>query len=815
MKLKKYMLAGMLCAASILQVSDSYAFKVTQGTVKNKGINIRSASGTDSKVLSSAQAGAKLQIVDKVTGTDGNEWYVIYVDGSKKGYIRSDLIALDEAQNDQENQKSDSTNSENVETSSTQSNSMKTSANSQSDTNTNNQTSTESQTGTVTKNGTGRVKGAGVRLRSSSSTSSEILATCKNNKKVNLLKKVVGADAKTWYQVSLTMSGKKQVGYIRSDLLKIVKDITTEEKENNTVVVAEDTPSGAVKGTNVNVRMQPVDGMSICKLSTNHTVTIKEKVNGSDGKVWYHILFTYSGVRQEGYIRSDYVVVEENTNITNETPQPSTQNERKSAQIKGINVRIRQSAVNGTVLCQESTGFAVTIVGELTGSDGKLWYEVSFIKNGKEQNGFVRSDFVTLSEETAIIRDDAFEAELDKENFPESYRIYLRALHEKHPNWVFKAAHTGLDWTEVVSKESKVGTNFVSKNSIISYKSMEKTAYNLRENRWYTFDGGSWVAASKQVVAYYLDPRNFLDDEGIFQFETLEYREYQTVEGVSNMLRNTFMKGNFTEPDGTKKSYAQTFVDIGKSIGVNPYHLVARCYQEQGSGKSGSISGKEKGYENLFNYFNIGAYSTNGSSPVTQGLIYASKTSEKYGRPWNTHYKSLLGGSTYLADKYIKKGQNTLYFQKFNVVNKTNGLYTHQYMTNLLAACSEAAKMKKAYGEVDFSMEFVIPVYNNMPAKPCAKPTANVNPNNYLKELKVSEYTLSPAFDAEVTEYTLTVAQNIKSVKISARAAAGTSTVEGLGTVKLEKGLNTITISCKSQEGTIRTYTINITRKKK
>lgn len=814
MKLKKYMLAGMLCAFGIMQASDSYAFKTTQGTVKNKGINIRSEAGMDSKVLSSAKAGAKLQIVDKVTGTDGNEWYVIFVDGSKKGYIRSDLITLDEEQNAKENQKSDSTMSGNIETSSTQ-----VSADIQSDVNATDPISTVEENDTVTKTGTGRVKGTGVRLRSSSSTSSEILATCKNNKKVSLLKKVVGADAKTWYQVSITISGKKQVGYIRSDLLKIVKEITVKDKKKE--VVAEDIPNGAVKGVNVNVRMQPVDGMRICKLSTNHTVTIKEKVAGNDGKEWYYILFTYSGVRQEGYIRSDYVVAEQNVNTTNKeenTSQESTQTEqteRKSAQIKGINVRIRQSAVNGTVLCQESSGFAVTIIDELIGSDGKLWYQVSFIKNQKEQNGFVRSDLVTFSEETAIIRDEAFEAELDKENFPESYRIYLRALHEKHPNWIFKAAHTGLDWSEVVSKESVVGRNFVSKNSIVSYKSLDKTAYNLKENRWYTFDGGSWVAASEAVVSYYLDPRNFFDDEGIFQFETLEYREYQTVEGVSKMLKSTFMKGNFTEPDGSEKSYAQTFVDIGKSIGVNPYHLAARCYQEQGNGKSGSISGKVKGYENLFNYFNIGAYATNGNSPVTQGLIYASKTSEKYGRPWNSHYRSLLGGSTYLADKYIKKGQNTLYFQKFNVVNKTNGLYTHQYMTNLLAACSEAAKMKKAYGDNDYSMEFVIPVYHNMPSKPCTKPTANVNPNNYLKELKVSEYTLSPAFDAEVTEYALTVEKSVKSVKISAKTVAGTSTVEGMGNVKLQKGLNTITLSCKSQEGMVRTYTIHITRKKK
>ena len=361
--------------------------------------------------------------------------------------------------------------------------------------------------------------------------------------------------------------------------------------------------------------------------------------------------------------------------------------------------------------------------------------------------------------------------------------------------------------------ESKVGKNFVPKNSIVSYKSLEKTAYSYTENKWYTFDGGSWVAASKAVVAYYMDPRNFLTESGAYQFETLEYKDYQTKEGVAAMLSSTFMKGDYVEPDGTTKSYADTFVEVGKSISVNPYHLAARCYQEQGTGKSGSISGTVKGYENIFNYFHIGAYATAKNSPVTQGLIYASKTDTKYQRPWNTRYKSILGGSTYLADKYIKVGQNTLYFQKFNVVNKTNGIYSHQYMTNLMAASSEATRMKKAYNDATMAMEFLIPVYNNMPDAACAKPTANENPNNYLSALSVGKYTLSPAFDASVTEYSLTVDSDVKEVTVSATAVAGTSTISGTGKVALEKGTNTVSVVCRSASGENRTYTIYITRK--
>lgn len=138
------------------------------------------------------------------------------------------------------------------------------------------------------------------------------------------------------------------------------------------------------------------------------------------------------------------------------------------------------------------------------------------------------------------------------------------------------------------------------------------------------------------------------------------------------MLAGSFMNGDYTEPDGSVRNYADAFIEIGRQVGVSPYHLAARCYQEQGKGKSDSIKGTVEGFENIFNYYNIGAYASGGNSPTRQGLIYASgQTSgaNNYERPWNTRYKSLLGGAEYVAQKYVKVKQNTLYFQKFNVVN--------------------------------------------------------------------------------------------------------------------------------------------------
>ena len=63
------------------------------------------------------------------------------------------------------------------------------------------------------------------------------------------------------------------------------------------------------------------------------------------------------------------------------------------------------------------------------------------------------------------------------------------------------------------------------------------------------------------------------------------------------------MNGDYTEPDGSVRNYADAFIEIGRQVGVSPYHLAARCYQEQGKGKSDSIKGTVEGFENIFNYY--------------------------------------------------------------------------------------------------------------------------------------------------------------------------------------------------------------------
>ena len=81
-------------------------------------------------------------------------------------------------------------------------------------------------------------------------------------------------------------------------------------------------------------------------------------------------------------------------------------------------------------------------------------------------------------------------------------------------------------------------------------------------------------------------------------------------------------------------------------------------------------------------------------------------------------YKSIKGGSKFITESYIKYGQTTVYYQKYNVVNKNN-LYGNQYMTNVWGAYSEGRIMRSKYikyGILESNFTFNIPLYVGMPA---------------------------------------------------------------------------------------------------
>lgn len=229
-----------------------------------------------------------------------------------------------------------------------------------------------------------------------------------------------------------------------------------------------------------------------------------------------------------------------------------------AATVKASSLNVRSGAGTGyQAIGRLAAGASIQVLGEQRGTDGKTWYQIRFSgTGGTEQTGYVSAEYVRLP--VSYTTDSDFEAKLSAEGFPESYKNGLRQLHAQYPNWVFKAKKTGLDWNTVIENEALLGRNLVSSGSISSWKSVESGAYNWDNSTWTGFDGSNWVAASEDIIRYYMDPRNFLDDIYVFQFLSHEYNSStQTRDGLAKMVEGSFLSGT-TDSTGTGSSTGST-----------------------------------------------------------------------------------------------------------------------------------------------------------------------------------------------------------------------------------------------------------------
>ncbi len=461
----------------------------------------------------------------------------------------------------------------------------------------------------------------------------------------------------------------------------------------------------------------------------------------------------------------------------------------------------------------------VTILSEHESSNNDtnnpIWYKVSIKRSGTTYTGYVSAGLVIVNTDSGPL-----------ENVPEEYKSYIEQLLTAHPDWNFVIYDTGIEWKSLFYENAQCafGTNVVHSSYPLSYRSTQSGAYNWRTDVWYNPDKETgWYQANAQLIAYYMDPRNFLNEQHIFMFEALSYDEKtQTLDGVKKILSGSFMDDvEIKNSNNEKILYAQAYINAGQIADVSPYHLASRTVQEVGKNGSGSTSGTYKAkdgtdYSGYYNFYNIGA--TASSDPIGNGLKYATGTTsnntqkERYLLPWNSQYKAIVGGAKWIGYGYINNNQDTLYYQKFNVVNK---VWTHQYMANVMAPASESVTIKNAYsnlGILDNSFTFIIPYYKNMPAEACAPPVkSNASPNNWLSSLKIGNYDID--FDAGKTSgYSLEVGGAVSSVNISATTVNSKAKVEGVGTVSLKEGNNTINVVVTAENGDKRTYTVNITR---
>lgn len=291
---------------------------------------------------------------------------------------------------------------------------------------------------------------------------------------------------------------------------------------------------------------------------------------------------------------------------------------------------------------------------------------------------------------------------LSESKYP-GYKELIDELKEKHPNWTFTLFYTKLDWEEVISNEGHSDNREYPLNLVPdSSEYPEDWKCEICGDK--TYDNGTWLCASDKAIKSQMDPRNILNDEEIFQFKELNYVENAcTQDGLEEITQDTFLEGD---------TISQALLQAGENANLDPYFIASRLIQEQG--RKGTVMSRGYDYEGniVYNPFNINAIGNSQEEILQNAGKYA------YEQGWDTLDKAIIGGIDFMKKGYIDKAQNTLYLQKFDIVNQDGSLYTNQYMQNLLAPKSEEKNMKSIYessNTVDSNLNFIIPLYENMP----------------------------------------------------------------------------------------------------
>lgn len=469
-----------------------------------------------------------------------------------------------------------------------------------------------------------------------------------------------------------------------------------------------------------------------------------------------------------------------------------------TAYIEGTDVNVRTGPGTGYTSIEKLSNTSATVLDTITTSGG-IWYKISYSGSSGISEGYIfyDSDYIRV---VTYDPDADFETKISA--FPESYRDALRSLHASYPNWEFVPDPIKLSFKEAVALESvemRKQVNFLSQP--VSWRSMGPGAYEWNTGKWITTNGG-WTGASREIVAYYMDPRNFLNSSEIYMFLQQSYDpNYQTEAGLEKIVAGSFLANGYSDSDDTayNGSYIKVIMEAARQSGVNPYIIASKIIQEQGAqGSSNLISGTTS-HGKYFNFMNWKASGSSEAEVIANGLQYAQN------KGWSTRSASIIGGAELLADGYLEAGQNTYYYQDFNVKNP-NKLW-HQYAQAVHDARSKGTSIAKTYqNETDYSLNFLIPVFSSMPESVSPKPVQNDTINNYYFD-KIEVSGLTPSFNMFTYYYDLQVWGD---TSIYYELLPNTSYV-GETTFNVKKGSdNEIVLKVKSESGYIMDYVIQI-----
>jgi mannosyl-glycoprotein endo-beta-N-acetylglucosaminidase len=562
--------------------------------------------------------------------------------------------------------------------------------------------------------------GSGLNLRESSSTGSTVLAKLANGTEVQVF-----SSANGWAKVQ----ANGMTGYVSTAFLSETNPNTVTPPEQQTVSKY----VNVSVGSSLNMRNSPsVSSSIIIKIARGVAVTVLSEANG-----WANI----EAYGQTGYVSSEYLTPTNpvtgtdtstssngtttgtsGTTVGTTAASDSSDNSATGLTtvnnsdttgnpnvinyvnvIYGSSLNMRSSAsTSSSIIAKLARGTVVTVESEENG-----WTKIT--SNGLE--GYVSSQYLSAtapynpnqSGSTTETASESYNLSLSgMENIemsvdPQTDKNYDTYIRSDALNLISSTSGTvkGSGW----NVRGGAGTNFWVVGQVSNGDSLQILTKIKGTDGfdWYQVKyDKTWVNASPDDVAYYLNPNNFVNSP----VDSLQFLKLS----VSANLDPTEVDNKILNGKGILQGKANAFITAGNTYGVNEIYLISHALLETGNGTSRLANGVVVNGKTVYNMFGIGAYD---ADPVTSGAQFA------YNSGWFTPEAAIIGGAKFIADGYINAGQDTLYKMRWNPgFADKNGHASHQYATDISWAYKQSVTMYNLYTLLNtYKLVFDIPKY--------------------------------------------------------------------------------------------------------
>ncbi|WP_193224541.1 SH3 domain-containing protein [Bacillus sp. B1-b2] len=625
---------------------------------KNSSLNMRKAASKSSTILTKLSAGTKVTVL-----SESNGWAKIKVN-NVEGYVSSEYLTTQDT----------STNQPEIEE----------------------PVKETEETPQAIEKVVNVLAGSSLNVRSTPSTSGKVLTKLSKDTVVTVM-----SESNGWSKVKVN----NIEGYVSSEFLATQDTSSnqpgTEEPEKETP----ETPQTIEKvvnvlaGSSLNVRSTPsTSGKILTKLSKDTVVTVVSEANG-----WSKVKVN----NIEGYVSSEYLATQDTSSNQPDTEEPEEETPQTTEKVvnvsagSSLNVRSTPST-SGQVLTKLSAGTVVTVESESNGwskikvnnIEGYVSSEYLMEKgNSDSSNATIEKNYtnydLTLEEMTTIQLNA--DPQTDKK-----YDTYIRedavAFKSSDPT---KGTVLGSGWR----LRGGAGTEYSVVSTVSSGKVLTITSKIKGSDGYYWYKVGSsqgWVTASKEDTSYYINPDNFINDS----VSSLQFLNLSKKANVNDAEVNSKILAG----KGILAGKASSFITAANAYNVNEMYLISHALLETGNGTSTLANGVMVNGRMVYNMYGIGAYD---GSAVSSGAQYA------YNAGWFSPEAAIIGGARFIAEGYIKSGQNTLYKMRWNpsAADKT-GVATHQYATDIAWATKQVNQISNLYSLLSsYTLVYDIPIY--------------------------------------------------------------------------------------------------------